>query len=278
MFKQYSQMIAAGAVLAVSSTAFAAPAGAADGTTELPGKTTDPDIIRPPGPRNPNSGAPAEWPDVMMDDKIYAFGLIDRLEFGDPDGTNNYVWDAQGWIGDDLNKAWFKTEGEGPVHGGGPESTEFQALYNRVISPFWGVQAGVRYDTNPNPDRGFAVLGIQGLAPYWFETDTAMFVSEDGDVSFRGEFEYELLLTQKLILQPRLEINASADDVPEYGLASGLNSSEAGLRLRYEIKREFAPYIGVRWEQKYGDTKNIAEAAGEDTSSTAFVIGLRAWY
>ena len=151
-------------------------------------------------------------------------------------------------------------------------------MYNRTISPFWGAQAGIRYDTNPGEDRGFAVLGIQGLAPYWFESDTALFVSEDGDVSFRGEFEYELLLTQRLILQPRLELNASANDVPEYGLGQGINNTEMGLRLRYEIKREFAPYIGVRWEQLYGETKDIAQRAGENTSNTYFVVGIRAWY
>jgi copper resistance protein B len=119
---------------------------------------------------------------------------------------------------------------------------------------------------------------VQGLAPYWFEVDTALFLSEDGDLSFRGEFEYDLLFTQRLILQPRLEINASADDVPELGLGSGVNNTEAGLRLRYEIKREFAPYIGVRWEQLYGDTKDIAEREGEPTSVTSLVLGFRIWF
>ncbi|MES1933959.1 copper resistance B [Salinisphaera shabanensis T35B1] len=232
----------------------------------------------PGGPADPNSGAPLNWKKPIHDQQVHKFFLIDRLEYGDVDGTNNYLWDAQGWIGGDYNKLWLKTEGEGPMRGGSPEDTEFQALYNRTITPFWSAQAGLRYDVNPNPDRGFAVLGLQGLAPYWFESDTALFVSEDGDVSFRGEFEYELLLTQRLILQPRLEFNAAAQDVPEYGIGSGLNNTEMGVRLRYEIRREFAPYIGVRWEQTYGDTKDMARAEGEPTSSTAFVIGLRAWY
>ncbi|MDT0635923.1 copper resistance protein B [Spectribacter hydrogenoxidans] len=245
---------------------------------ELPGQNADPDAIYPPGERNPQSGAPAEWPKITKDQKLFGFALIDRLEYGDPEGTNNYLWDAQGWLGGDTNKFWWKTEGEGPTHGGGPEDTEFQALYNRMISPFFGAQAGIRYDTNPGADRAFGVLGIQGLAPYWFESDTAFFVSEDGDVSFRGEFEYELPLTQRLILQPRLELNASANDVPEYGLGQGLNDTEMGLRLRYEIRREFAPYIGVRYEALYGETEDIAERAGEATSSTNFVIGVRAWY
>ncbi|WP_353250913.1 copper resistance protein B [Salinisphaera sp. T31B1] len=239
---------------------------------------SDLDSVVPAGPMDSASGAPVAWSKPINDQKLHKFVQIDRLEYGDPEGPNNYLWDAQGWVGGDFNKLWLKTEGEGPISGGSPESTEFQALYNRMISPFWGAQVGLRYDVNPNPDRGFAVIGLQGLAPYWFESDTALFVSEDGDVSFRGEFEYELLLTQRLILQPRLEINASARDTPEYGLGRGLNNTEMGVRLRYEIRREFAPYIGVRWEQKYGDTKDIARAEGESTSSTAFVVGVRAWY
>ena len=238
----------------------------------------DLDSVIPQGPADPNSGAPLAWKKPIHDQQIHKFFLIDRLEYGDVEGTNNYLWDAQGWIGGDYNKLSLKTEGEGPMRGGSPEDTEFQALYTRTIAPFWSAQAGVRYDVNPNPDRGFAVLGLQGLAPYWFESDTALFVSEDGDVSFRGEVEYELLLTQRLILQPRAEINASAQDVPEYGLGQGLNNTEMGIRLRYEMQREFAPYVGVRWEQTYGETRDIAQAEGEPTSSTAFVVGIRAWY
>lgn len=245
---------------------------------ELPGKVTDPDVIVPPGNRTTYSGAPADWENGIKDSQPYAFTIFDRLEYGDSDEENTYLWDAQGWIGGDYNKFWWRTEGEGPTSGD-PEKTELQALYYRTIAPFWGVQAGLRYDTtNPGPDTGYAVVGLQGLAPYWFDTATTLFVSEEGDLSFRGEFEYDLMFTQRLILQPRLEFNVSASDAPELGLASGINNTEAGLRLRYEIKREFAPYIGVRWEQLYGDTKDIAQREGEPTSSTSFVIGVRAWY
>lgn len=278
MFKKFAYGFITISLLCTAPLLWSAETDNASKPGELPGKTTDPNIIRPPGKLNPNSGAPAQWPDLTEDEDVYSYSLIDRLEYGDPDGTNNYLWDAQGWVGGDFNKFWWKTEGEGPLNGGGPEDTEFQALYNRMIRPFWGVQAGVRYDLNPNPDRGFAVLGFQGLAPQWFEADNALFVSEDGDVSFRGEYEYEILLTQKLRLAPRVEINISATDAPEYGLAQGINDTEMGLRLRYQIVRKFAPYIGVRWEQLYGETKDIAKRAGENTSSTAFVIGVRAWY
>lgn len=269
MLKQSITIACGAALLGLNGLAWA--------QTDNNGKA-DLDSVIPQGPADPNSGAPAEWNKPIHDDKPHNFVLIDRLEYGDVEGTNNYLWDAQGWIGGDIHKLWLKTEGEGPMHGGSPEETEFQALYNRAISPFWNAQAGLRYDVNPNPDRGFAVLGLQGLAPYWFETDISTFVSEDGDISLRGEFEYELLLTQKLILQPRAEINVAAQDVPEYGVGSGLNSTEMGLRLRYEFVREFAPYVGVRWEQTYDETKDLAREEGESTSSTAFVIGLRAWY
>lgn len=224
------------------------------------------------------TGSPGHWPTPMMGDQTYAMVLIDRLEYGDSDDGDSRLWDAQAWYGGDYNKLWFKTEGEGAT-GEAMESMEFQGLYSRIFSPFWSWQAGVRHDVRPSePDMSYAALGLQGLAPQWFETDVALFLSEDGDMSLRGEFEYDLLLTQRLILQPRLEFNASADDVPELHVASGLNSTEAGLRLRYEIRREIAPYLGVRWERKYGDTRDMAEAAGEPTSKTSFVLGIRAWF
>jgi copper resistance protein B len=241
---------------------------------------SDLNAVIPQGDVDRASGAPAGWKKPVTDERIYQFSLLDRFEYHDGnDGSKSYVWSGQGWIGGDINKFWWKAEGEGGVNNGeSPESTEFQALYNRTIAPFWGVQAGIRYDVNPNPDRAFGVLGIQGLAPYRLGSDTSLYVSEDGDVSFRGELEYDQRLTQRLILQPRLEINASAQDVPEYGLGEGLNNTEMGLRLRYEIWREFAPYIGVSYAQKYGDTKDYALRAGESSSSTAFVVGIRAWY
>ena len=254
-----------------------APPALAD-EAALPGRNADPQAIYPPGERIRQSGAPAEWPSLLEDEKTFGYAVIDRLEYGDGDGVNSYLWDAQAWLGGDLNKLWVKTEGEGPERGEGPEDTEFQLLYNRTISPFFGLQAGLRHDTNPGDDRSFAVLGLQGLAPYWFETDTSLFVSDNGKLSLRGEFEYDQHLTQRLILQPRLELNASAQDVPEYGLGQGLNNIETGLRLRYELRREFAPYVGVRHEALLGETEDIAKRAGEPGSSTSFVVGLRAWY
>lgn len=250
----------------------------AAGATERPAGTAPLDRVVPHGPTDPSSGAPASWPRPIHDKQINHYFLLDRLEYGADSGPDNYLWDAQGWIGGDIHRFWWKTEGEGATRGGSPDSTEVQALYSRTISPFWNAQIGLRYDIDPNPDRGFAVLGLEGLLPYWLESDTAMFVSDDGDVSFRGAFSYELLLTQRLILQPRIEINLSAQRTPDYGLGSGLNNTTMGMRLRYQIRREFAPYIGVRWDRQYSETRDFARAEGSATSSTAFVVGLRAWY
>ncbi|MEJ2761309.1 MAG: copper resistance protein B [Gammaproteobacteria bacterium] len=205
----------------------------------------------------------------MGDSEIYHFLLIDRLEAGFGGADNINAWDAQGWIGGDYNKFWFKTEGEG-VQGKSPEDAEIQALYSRTISPFWDFQAGARYDIRPNPERAHAVIGVQGLAPQWFEVDAAAFLSNKGDATFRLEVEYELLLTQRLILQPRAEINAAAQAIPELGLGSGINHSELGLRLRYEIRREFSPYIGVSWKKAWGDTANMARAAGAELQSPTY--------
>lgn len=230
-----------------------------------------------PGIHATASGAPPAWPAPVGDAEVYHYLSIDRLEAGFGGEENLTAWNAQGWIGGDYHKLWFKTEGEG-VQGDSPEDAEIQALYSRTVSPFWNLQAGARYDVRPNPERAHAVIGVQGLAPQWFEVDAAAFLSHRGDATFRLEVEYEWLLTQRLRLQPRVEINAAAQAVPELGLGGGINHSELGLRLRYEIRREFAPYIGVSWKKTWADTADIARAGGAETSSLYFIAGLRAWF
>lgn len=205
------------------------------------------------------------------------FFLADRFEARDGDGEENYLWDLQGWYGGDIDKLWLKTEGEGGISGD-TESTELQALYSRAISPFFDVQAGVRYDVRPEPDRTHLVLGLQGLLPYVFEVDAAIFLSEKGDLTGRLEGEYDLQISQRLILQPRVEFNFAAQEVPELGIGSGLGSVGAGLRLRYEIRREFAPYVGVGWERKLGDTADFARAAGEERGGWEAIVGVRSWF
>lgn len=239
---------------------------------------TGEDDCQPPIVIDPTTGAPACWPDPMMDEMPFGKVLIDQLELGYTDGADSYSWEGRAYWGDDYNKIALETEGEGLLQEGRVETAEVQLLYSHLISPYFDIQAGLRYDLEPEPERAFAVLGLQGLAPYWFEVEADLYLSEDGDLSFRGEFEYELLFTQRLILTPEFEFTLAAQDVPEYGLGSGLRSTEMGLRLRYAIQREFAPYIGVTYEQLYGETADVAEAAGEPTSSIAFVVGIRAWF
>lgn len=203
---------------------------------------------------------------------------IDQLEVGLRDGRESYGWeDFHFWHGGDINKLWIKSEGEG-AFGGSLERAEVQALWSRAISPFFDLQAGVRYDIRPDPGRAYLVLGVQGLAPYWFEIDSALFVSNRGDVSARFEGEYDQRITQRLVLQPRVELDLSLQDVPELGIGSGVSSGEAGLRLRYEIAPEFAPYVGVQYEREFGGTARFSRAAGEDVGGWSLVMGVRTWF
>lgn len=204
--------------------------------------------------------------------------LIERLEARFPanGGETGYVWDAQGWYGGDISRFVLKTEGEGEL-GGELEDAEIQALYSHAIGPFFDLQAGVRFD--PEPDTsGHLVLGVQGLAPYMFHVDGALFLSDKGDLTARVEAEYDQKITQQLILQPRVELEMSAQDIAERGIGAGFTKIEPGLRLRYEVKREFAPYIGLEYEAKLGDTADIAKAAGEDPDGLKLLVGIRAWF
>lgn len=229
------------------------------------------------GEHNP-TGAPESWPMPTMGDAVFGMVAVDRLEYGTGNQGESRLWDLQAWLGGDYRKLWVETEGEGPV-GGSLEVAELQLLYDRTISPFWSLQVGARHDLRPGEaDVSYVSLGVQGLAPQWLETDVSLFVSEDGDPSVRGELEYDLLLTQRLVLQPRLELTVNGADAPAVGAGSGLASTEAGIRLRYEVRRELAPYIGVRWERLYGDTRELARDEGERVSSTWFVVGVRAWF
>ncbi|WP_081598876.1 copper resistance protein B [Tistrella mobilis] len=203
--------------------------------------------------------------------------LFDRLEYRAVDGHDGYAWDGEAWYGGDYNRLWLKTEGEG-AFGEAVESAEIQALYSRAIDPWFNLQAGVRYDIRPKPDRAHLVVGLQGLAPYWFEVDAAAFLSDEGHLTARLEAEYDQRITNRLILQPRVELDLAAQDVPELGIGAGLSSIEAGLRLRYEIEREFAPYVGVQYERRFGDTADFARAAGEDVGRWAFLFGIRSWF
>lgn len=208
---------------------------------------------------------------------ILTFIEADQFEYRAGSGEDTFSWDAQGWVGGDYHRIWIKTQGD-DVLDGAVKDAEMQILYSRAIAAFWDLQLGARYDVKPNPSRDYAVLGIQGLAPYFFEVDAAAFVSNKGDVSARLEAEYELLITQRLIAKPSAELNFAVQDVEELGIGSGLSEAELGLRLRYEIVREIAPYIGVVWERKVGPTADVARREGADVSDLAFVTGIRFWF
>lgn len=200
----------------------------------------------------------------------------DRLEYRAREGSDGYLWDVQGYYGGDYNKFWFKSEGEGNF-GESIESAEVQALWSRAIAPFFDFQAGIRQDLT-GPERTHAVVGIQGLVPYEFEIDAAAFISTKGDVTARIEGEIDQRITQRLIIQPRAEVALSAQDIPELGIGAGLDRIEAGVRLRYEFVREFAPYVGVSQEWLIGGSADYARAAGEDASVTNYVVGVRFWF
>ncbi len=212
----------------------------------------------------------------MEDDPVELKLMLDKFEVGRVDGKNITSWEGGFWAGKDINKLYLKTEGERAE--GEIEGSENRLLYSRAISPFWDLQVGWRHDTVPGETRDYANFGIQGLAPYYFETDANISFGENDQVKLNASFEYEMMLTQRLILSPEIEFNAYAKDDEKMGVASGLSDVKAGVRLLYEIKREFAPYIGFNWGKKFGGTADLARAEGEDTSETMFVVGISAWY
>lgn len=203
--------------------------------------------------------------------------MIDQAEARLGGGEESYAWDAEARFGGDIDKLVVKSEGEGDFSGA-LDQAEVQALWSRAIGPYFDIQAGVRQDIGPGASPTHAVLGFEGLAPYWFDIEGALFLSHKGDVTARFEASYDQRITQRLIVQPMAEIEAAFQDVPERGIGSGVSDIELGLRLRYEIAREFAPYIGVAWERKLGRTARIARAAGDDRSRPAFVAGVRFWF
>lgn len=201
---------------------------------------------------------------------------VDRFELHNGDGPEDYAWEAQAWYGGDTNKLWVKTEGEASF--GGDGDAEVQALWSHAVTPWFDLQAGIRYDWTPGPDRGSLVLGLQGLMPYLFDVDAAAFISEDGDLEARFEAAYDLRITQRLVLQPSAEVDVAAGDVPELGIGRGISAVELGLRLRYEMAPELAPYAGVEWERKLGETADFARLAGARTDDLFMVAGVKFWF
>jgi copper resistance protein B len=202
--------------------------------------------------------------------------LVDRLESARTRDNTSAEYDLQAWYGRTYDRAVLKAEGE--VDGGDLEDARTELLWGRAVAAYWDTQLGVRYDGGEGQGRNWLAFGVQGLAPYWFELDAAAYLGEEGRTALRLEAEYELLLTQKLVLQPHLEASFYGKRDDERELGSGLSDAAAGLRLRYEIRRELAPYVGVEWTGKYGGTADHARAAGERIRETQLVAGLRFWF
>ena len=212
----------------------------------------------------------------MDDDPLVGKLMINELEVQSTDGPDPLAFSADAWLGFDLNKFWFKTEVERVD--GETEEAEVQFLYSRAIAPYWDIQAGWRRDIRPKPERDWFSVGFKGVAPYFFEVDAELFFGESGQVNVRLDGEYEVFFTQKIILTPEIETSFYSKDDAAVGIGSGFSDLELGLRLRYEIRREFAPYIGINWTKKFGQTADFASAGGIDTSDVQIVAGVRAWY
>ena len=220
---------------------------------------------------------PKDWPSPVNDNQVFTKLMLDRLEVRDGQyGTLSY-WEGEAWTGGDINKLWLKSEGG--VRKGRVDEADLQAFYSRAIAPFWDLQLGARHDfgTHRGPGRDRAAFGVKGLAPYRFDMDITGYLGDSGRAGARFKVKYELLLTQRLVLTPELEINAYTKQDPSFGTGAGLSDMDAGIRLRYVIRREIAPYIGVAWTNKYGGTASLARADSEVVHDTYAVIGIRVW-
>jgi len=222
----------------------------------------------------------AAFPDVeghaVHDQAVNYFVLLDQFEWQAADEGRGLDLDATGWIGRDRDRLWLRAEAgsEGDRLG----EAQAHVLYGRQFSRWWDIVAGVRQDFRPGPAQTWAAIGLQGLAPYWFEIEATAYVGAAGRTQARFEVEYELLLTNRLVLQPLVEVEIVGKSDPERGVGAGVSTTDAGSRLRYEVRREIAPYVGVAWSNKWGKTADFAEAAGEETGGARVVAGLRLWF
>ena len=212
----------------------------------------------------------------VHDKALNGFWLIDQLEYQDADDGSALAWDMSGWVGGDIDRLWLRTEGE--RNNGHTEKAEVQALWGHAIGPWWDLVAGLRQDFEPGSPQTWAAFGVQGLALYNFETQATLFVGEKGQNALRLEGEYDILLSNRLILQPSAELNLYSRNDPERRIGAGLANTEAGVRLRYEIVPEFAPYIGVTWSSTYGNTADYTGEDDEQRNQTRFVAGVRLWF
>jgi len=215
-----------------------------------------------------------------MGDELFAFLLIEQVEYQvDADGSDELAWEGQGWLGYDYDRLWLKTEGASSFDGRDAGESDVDLLYSRLVTPFWNAQVGVQYANSwlgdRHRDRWSAAFALQGLAPGMFELDASIYLSDDADVTAELEGEYNLRATQRLVLQPRIELGFAAQDIAERDLGAGMTDANFDLRLRYEVEREFAPYLGIRYRTLVGKTADRARAAGRDDDAFLVLAGLR---
>lgn len=217
----------------------------------------------------------------MMKPHLYTYVAFDELEWLATGDESVVEYNGEAWIGGDFHRLWVKAAGEQSTsesHG----DVELQGLYSRAITPFWNLQTGLRFDhrygERTGASRAHVALGLEGLAPYWFEVEAFVFLSDDADASARLEASYETLLTQRLIVESEFETNVAFQDVPEFGLGSGFTDVELGARMRYEFVREFAPYVGYSWSRVLGATADLRRAVDAEVGGGALVLGLHIWY
>ena len=222
----------------------------------------------------------AAFPDVTVsavhDNAVNYFVLLDQLEWQGDETGGGLNWDSKGWTGRDRDRLWFRTEGQ--AENGRLGDAEAHLFYGRAFARWWDVVVGLRQDLRPDPAQSWLALGVQGLAPYWFEVEATAYLGAGGQTAARLEAEYELLFTNRLVLQPLVELNLYGKTNAERGIGAGVSEFDAGLRIRYEFRREFAPYLGVIWTNAFGATADFARAAGDTPGGRRFVAGLRLWY
>jgi copper resistance protein B len=234
----------------------------------------------------PPVSLPRNFPPPVNDQQNRLFTLIDVLDYrpkiSGGQGHDDYRWDVEGWYGGDYNRLWFKSEGQRDTAFKADYDVDVQLLYGRFIQKHYDLQMGGRVETQSfkgrNVTRGLGVIGIEGLVPYNYEVESALFIDQNGAVSARLSLTKDLLLTQRLIFQTRFETNAAVQRVEKFTTGSGLNNLEFGARLRYEIRREFAPYVGISFDRSFGETATLVRQDGGDSSQVRFVVGVRAWF
>jgi len=250
------------------------------GTDQPPGSAEPPSVVHDhPADRYFDRKAMSAAESAMMSPKTapsYSQVRIDLAEYQFRNGHDGYRWEGEAWTGD-VNRFVFRSMGEGST-ARRVDNAELQAVYSRALDPWWNLQVGVRQDIRPTPARTYASIGIEGMAPYKFDVRAAAFVSDKGQITARIETSFDERLTRRFVLQPRMELDFSAQDMPAQRLGGGLDNAELGLRLRYEITRQFAPYIGVSWTWAAGKTADYVRAAGDSPHQRSGVIGIRSWF